>query len=67
MPAKPKSNKVVVPKLNPKKIQDMLTGKTRVSPLDTKARQKQMSDFEKGLALKEAIRKKTGSYPNTAQ
>ena len=59
--------KVYTPKLNPKKIQDMLTGKTKVSPLDTKARKKQLSDFEKGLALKEAIRKKTGSYPNTAQ
>jgi hypothetical protein len=67
MAAKPKPNKVVVPKLNPKKIQDMLTGKTRVSPLDTTARNKQLSDFEKGLLLKEAIRKKTGSYPNTAQ
>jgi hypothetical protein len=54
------------PKLNPKKVQDMLTGKTRVSPLDTKARKKQLSDFEKGQLLKEAIRKKTGSYPNTA-
>ena len=55
------------PKLNRKKVQDMLTGKTRVSPLDTTARNKQLSDFEKGLLLKEAIRKKTGSYPNTAQ
>jgi hypothetical protein len=60
------SKKVIMPKLNPKKIQDMLTGKTRVSPLDTKARQKQMSDFEKAEALKAAILKKTGSYPNTA-
>lgn len=62
-----KPKKDITPKLNPKKIQDMLTGKTRVSPLDTKSRKKQLSDFEKGQALKEAIRKKTGSYPNTAQ
>jgi hypothetical protein len=59
-------NKPTTPKLNSNKVQDMLTGKTRVSPLDTKARQKQMSDFEKGQALKAAILKKTGTYPNTA-
>ena len=59
-------NKPNVPKLNPKKIQNMLTGKTRVSPIDTTARKKQLSDFEKGQALKAAILKKTGSYPNTA-
>ena len=59
-------NKPNVPKLNSNKIQNMLTGKTRVSPIDTTARKKQMSDFEKGQALKEAIRKKTGVYPNTA-
>jgi hypothetical protein len=56
----------VTPKMNPKKIQNMLTGKTKVSPLDTKARKKQMSDWEKGELLKAAILKKTGSYPNTA-
>jgi len=67
MAAKPKPNKVVVPKLNPKKIQDMLTGKTRVSPLDNKPAKKQLSDWEKAQALKEAILKKTGTYPNTAQ
>ena len=61
------ANRPTTPKLNPKKVQDMLTGKTRVSPLDTKARQKQLSDSQKAEALKEAIRKKTGSYPNTAQ
>ena len=66
MANKPNIPKPNVPKLNPKKVQDMLTGKTRVSPLDTKARQKQMSDFEKAEALKAAILKKTGSYPNTA-
>ena len=65
-PAPQNAKKVIMPNLNPKKVQDMLTGKTRVSPLDTKARQKQMSDFEKAEALKAAIRKKTGSYPNTA-
>jgi hypothetical protein len=59
-------NKPNVPKLNSNKIQNMLTGKTRVSPIDTTARKKQLSDFEKGQALKAAILKKTGSYPNTA-
>lgn len=59
--------KPTTPKLNPKKVQDMLTGKTRISPLTNKPGKKQLSDFEKGQALKEAIRKKTGSYPNTAQ
>jgi hypothetical protein len=66
MANKPNVPKPSVPKLNPKKVQDMLTGKTRVSPIDTTARKKQLSDFEKGQLLKEAIRKKTGSYPNTA-
>lgn len=66
-PKKPiKNSKVIMPKLNEKKVQNMLTGKTKVSPIDTSARKKQLSDFEKGQALKEAIRKKTGSYPNTA-
>ena len=64
--AKPKPQMANTPKLNPKKVQDMLTGKTRVSPIDTTARKKQLSDFEKGQALQEAIRKKTGVYPNTA-
>jgi hypothetical protein len=61
MPKKPN-----LPKLNPKKVQDMLSGKTKVSPLDTKPRKKQMSDFQKAEALKAAILKKTGKYPNTA-
>lgn len=61
MPKKP-----TMPKLNSKKIQDMLTGKTRVSPLTNKPGKKQLSDFEKGQALKAAILKKTGTYPNTA-
>lgn len=66
-PKKPvKNSKVIMPKLNSKKVQGMLTGKTKVSPIDTNPRKKQLSDFEKGQALKEAIRKKTGSYPNTA-
>jgi hypothetical protein len=58
--------KVYTPKLNEKKIQDMLTGKTKISTMDIKPRQKQLSDWEKAQALKEAIRKKTGTYPNTA-
>jgi hypothetical protein len=56
-----------VPKMNSKKIQDMLTGKTRVSTMDIKPRKKQLSDWEKQQALDEAIRLKTGVMPNTTR
>ena len=53
--------------MNSKKIQDMLTGKTRVSTMDIKPRKKQLSDWEKQQALDEAIRLKTGVMPNTTR
>jgi hypothetical protein len=40
--------------------------KTRISPLKSNLSQSE-KDFIAGLKAKEAIRKKTGSYPNTAQ
>jgi len=48
-----------VPKLNDKKIQDMLTGRKPVLVNGKKPKT--------GEALKKAIMKKTGKYPNTAQ
>jgi hypothetical protein len=56
---KPESKKVILPKLNDKKTQDMLTGRKAVPGMKKK--------FKTGEELKEAIRKKTGKYPNTAQ
>jgi len=56
-----------VPKMNKKKIQNMLTGKTRISPMNVEARDKQLSDFEKAQLLNAAIAKKTGTYPNTTR
>ena len=53
------SKKVIMPKLNGKKIEDMLTGRKPVPGMKKK--------FKTGEELKEAIRKKTGKYPNTAQ
>lgn len=58
-PKKPtKNSKVIMPKLNDKKTQDMLTGRKSVTINGKKPKT--------GEALKQAIRKKTGSYPNTA-
>jgi hypothetical protein len=54
-----KSGKKPIPKLNDKKIQDMLTGRKSVPGMKKKPKT--------GEQLKEAIRKKTGKYPNTAQ
>jgi hypothetical protein len=51
--------RVIPPKLNDKKIQDMLTGRKPVPGMKKKPKT--------GEQLKEAIRKKTGKYPNTAQ
>jgi len=51
--------KVIPPKLNDKKIQDMLTGRKPVPGMKKKPKT--------GEALKKAIMKKTGKYPNTAQ
>ena len=50
---------VKVPVMNSKKIQDMLTGKTPVLLNGKKPKNAQ--------ELKEAIRQKTGVYPNTAR
>ena len=52
-------DQVIMPKLNDKKTQDMLTGRKAVPGMKKK--------FKTGEELKEAIRKKTGKYPNTAQ
>jgi hypothetical protein len=51
--------RVIPPKLNDKKIQDMLTGRKPVPGMKKKPKT--------GEALKKAIMKKTGKYPNTAQ
>jgi len=51
--------KVIPPKLNDKKIQDILTGRKPVPGMKKKPKT--------GEALKKAIMKKTGKYPNTAQ
>jgi hypothetical protein len=56
---KPSSKKILLPKLNDKKTQDMLTGRKSVPGMKKKPKT--------GEQLKEAIRKKTGKYPNTAQ
>lgn len=60
--AKPKATPkpvVKVPPMNSKKIQDMLTGKTPVLLNGKKPKNAQ--------ELKEAIRQKTGIYPNTTR
>ena len=64
LPTKPTGKKqplprIIPPKLNDKKIQDMLTGKKSVPGMKKKPKT--------GEALKKAIMKKTGKYPNTAQ
>ena len=51
--------RVIPPKLNDKKIQDMLTGRKPFPGMKKKPKT--------GEALKKAIMKKTGKYPNTAQ
>ncbi len=56
---RPASKKILLPKLNDKKTQDMLTGRKPVPGMKKKPKT--------GEQLKEAIRKKTGKYPNTAQ
>lgn len=56
--AKKTGRKVVVPKLNSKKIQDMVTGKKPVKINGKKP--------ASGNALNNAIRKKTGTMPNIA-
>ena len=54
-----KSKKELMPKLNDKRTQDMLTGRKPVLVNGKKPKT--------GEALKKAIMKKTGKYPNTAQ
>jgi hypothetical protein len=53
-----KTKKQLMPKFNEKKIEDMLTGRKPVPGMKKKPKT--------GEQLKEAIRKKTGVYPNTA-
>ena len=53
-----KTKKQLMPKFNEKKIEDMLTGRKPVPGMKKKPKT--------GEQLKEAIRKKTGIYPNTA-
>ena len=55
---KPKPTKIVMPKLNDKRTQDMLTGRKSVTVNGKKPKNADQ--------LKKAIAKKTGSYPNTA-
>jgi hypothetical protein len=57
--SKPKPKPAPGPKFNDKKIQDMLTGKTPVLLNGKKPKTAQ--------ELKEAIRIKTGVYPNTSR
>ena len=56
---RPAGKKELMPKLNDKRTQDMLTGRKPVPGMKKKPKT--------GEQLKEAIRKKTGKYPNTAQ
>jgi hypothetical protein len=56
---RPAGKKELLPKLNDKRTQDMLSGRKPVLVNGKKPKT--------GEALKKAIMKKTGKYPNTAQ